>query len=348
MSKPIPTSVAIVGAGLSGLSCAHALLAQGVKVTVFDKSRGVSGRMSTRRGDGWQADHGAQYFTARHPDFIAEVARWMDAGVAARWTPRLAVLGGDAPTQPPAHSQPSQPLHRHVGTPRMTSPSQWLADRLAATSLHTQHTVNALRRDDTGWALGTAEHDWLDARFDAVLLAVPSPQAEALLRQGVANPEAVAPFADVAASVTMRGSWALMLRFDAPLDLPFDAAFVNEGPLRWIARDSHKPGRQAPGGPEVWVLHASAEWSEAHIEDTPEAATEALLAAFVAWGGAMPQACSAHRWRYADSLPPAEGLCTWSPELGLGLCGDWLSAGKVEGAWLSGRSLAEQVLARRM
>ena len=60
MSKPIPTSVAIVGAGLSGLSCAHALQAQGVKVTVFDKSRGVSGRMSTRRGDGWQADHGAR------------------------------------------------------------------------------------------------------------------------------------------------------------------------------------------------------------------------------------------------------------------------------------------------
>ena len=77
-------------------------------------------------------------------------------------------------------------------------------------------------------------------------------------------------------------------------------------------------------------------------------ATEALLAAFVGWGGAMPQACSAHRWRYADSLPPAEGLRTWSPELGLGLCGDWLSAGKVEGAWLSGRSLAAQVLAKRM
>lgn len=351
-----PTSVAIVGAGLAGLSCARALQQAGLAVTLFEKSRGASGRMSTRRGDGWQADHGAQYFTARSPEFLAEVERWMDAGVAARWAPRLAVLGGNVQHEGQRDGQhegqrggqaqtSTHALHRHVGVPRMTSPAQWLAEGL---SVHAQHTVNALRRDASGWALGTAEHGWLEALFGAVLLAVPSPQAEALLRQGTSGAEAVAaaPLAEVAASVTMRGSWALMLRFDAPLALPFDAAFVNQGPLRWIARDSHKPGRQAAGGPEVWVLQASAEWSEAHIEDTPEAATEALLAAFAELGGAAPQACSAHRWRYADSLPPAPGLRTWVPELGLGLCGDWLSAGKVEGAWLSGRALAAQVLER--
>jgi renalase len=350
-----PTSVAIIGAGLSGLSCAQALQNAGVQVTVYDKSRGVSGRMSTRRGEGWQADHGAQYFTARAPDFIDEVSRWMDAGMAARWTPRIAVLGGEARAKGELRDGlgdgsgdglvkvAGQSLHRHVGVPRMTSPAQWLAEGL---NVHAQHTVNALRRDATGWALGTAEHGWLEARFGAVLLAVPSPQAEALLRQGLTGPEAVAaaPLANVAAAVTMRGCWALMLRFDAPVDLPFDAAFVNAGPLRWIARDSHKPGRQVADGSEVWVLQARAEWSEAHIEDTPEAATEALLAAFAQWGGPTPQAASAHRWRYADSLPPAPGFRTWLPELRLGLCGDWLASGKVEGAWLSGRSLAAQLL----
>jgi predicted NAD/FAD-dependent oxidoreductase len=62
----------------------------------------------------------------------------------------------------------------------------------------------------------------------------------------------------------MRGCWALMLRFAAPVDLPFDAAFVNQGPLRWIARNSSKPGRS---GEETWLLHARAEWSEAHLEE---------------------------------------------------------------------------------
>jgi len=359
-----PSSVAIVGAGMAGLSCARALRAAGLQVTVLDKSRGVAGRMSTRRGEGWQADHGAQYFTARHPAFVAEVARWVDAGVAARWSPRIAVLGGDAPQRDVRGSlggamaasapsgDPADPAswHRHVGVPRMTSPAQWLAEGL---DVRTQHTVQSLRREGARWHLATAEHGWLQDGFDALVLAMPSPQTEALLRLGVqpgttallAHGEAVA----AAAAVTMRGCWALMLRFDAPLDLPFDAAFVNAGPLRWMARDSHKPGRSPQaGGGETWVLHASPEWSEAHIEDSPEAATQALLAAFVGWGGRRPDACTAHRWRYADSLPPPPGLRTWVPDIALGLCGDWLAAGRVEGAWLSGQAVAMQVLGRQV
>lgn len=372
------SSVAVVGAGLAGLSCAQALRSAGLQVTVLDKSRGVAGRMSTRRGEGWQADHGAQYFTARHPAFAAEVARWTDAGVAAPWTPRIAVLGGDDPQRDlrgslgggasggvgDAREGGDGGLVRHVGVPRMTSPAQWLAEGLG---VRTGHTVQALKRDGARWRLGTAEHGWLPEAFDALVLAMPAPQADTLLRQGwqgmdgaaaVADADADArahaqaqALADVAAAVTMRGCWALMLRFDAPVDLPFDAAFVNAGPLRWMARDSHKPGRPASASAaayETWVLHASPEWSEAHIEDTPEAAAQALLAAFAGWGGPRPAAWTAHRWRYADSLPPPPVLRHWLPEWGLGLCGDWLAAGKVEGAWLSGHGLAMQVLGRQM
>lgn len=362
------SSVAVVGAGLAGLSCAQALRSAGLQVTVLDKSRGVAGRMSTRRGEGWQADHGAQYFTARHPAFAAEVARWTDAGVAAPWAPRIAVLGGDDPQRDLRGSLGGGAsggigdvldggdggLVRHVGVPRMTSPAQWLAEGLG---VRTGHTVQTVQREGAHWRLGTAEHGWLPEAFDALALAMPAPQADTLLRQGwpgmdgagaVADAQALA-LADVAAAVTMRGCWALMLRFGAPVDLPFDAAFVNAGPLRWMARDSHKPGRPASAAAaDTWVLHASAAWSEAHIEDTPEAAAEAMLAAFAGWGGPRPEAWTAHRWRYADSLPPPPGLRHWLPELGLGLCGDWLAAGKVEGAWLSGQALAMQVLGRQV
>ena len=82
-STALPTSVAIIGAGLSGLSCATRLQALGLQVQIYEKSRGPSGRMSARNGDGWSADHGAQYFTARDPLFIEELGRWMQAGAAA-------------------------------------------------------------------------------------------------------------------------------------------------------------------------------------------------------------------------------------------------------------------------
>ena len=82
-------NLAVVGAGIAGLACATRLQEAGLKVSLFEKSGGAAGRMSTRRGNGWQCDHGAQYFTARHPDFRAEVARWQRAGVAGLWNPRL-------------------------------------------------------------------------------------------------------------------------------------------------------------------------------------------------------------------------------------------------------------------
>ena len=43
--------VAVVGAGIAGASCAHALSHSGHAVQVFDKSRGAGGRMSTRLAD---------------------------------------------------------------------------------------------------------------------------------------------------------------------------------------------------------------------------------------------------------------------------------------------------------
>lgn len=89
-----------------------------------------------------------------------------------------------------------------------------------------------------------------------MLLALPAPQAATLL--GPLAPD----LSELARSSTMRGSWAMMLRFAAQVALPFDAAFVNTGPLRWIARNSSKPGRH---GLETWLLHASAAWSETHI-----------------------------------------------------------------------------------
>lgn len=319
-------SVAIIGAGIAGLSCAQTLQEAGLKVTLFDKSRGPSGRMSTRRGDNWQCDHGAQYFTARNPLFRGEVARWQTAGVAAAWQPKLAVLGGLK------DHQPDLGLERFVGTPRMTSPARLLA---AGLDLKTEHTVTALIREPEFWQVETRENGRFPAHFDAILLAVPAPQAVPLLS---AHSETMATKAGQA---LMRGSWALMLRYEQGPDLPFEAAFVNAGPLRWIARDSSKPGRD---GEETWLLHASAEWSEAHIEEKPEVVAEILLAAFAELGGPAPSAWTAHRWRYADSASALTDEYCWDAKLRLGLCGDWLNGGKVEGAWLSGRALGQQLV----
>jgi predicted NAD/FAD-dependent oxidoreductase len=320
--------VAIIGAGLAGLSCARALQTAGVAVQLFDKSRGPAGRMSTRRGEGWQCDHGAQYFTARDPAFRAELARWQAAGVAAAWQPRLRVFG------PPRPGSEAGETERFVGLPQMTSPARWLAQDLP---LRLNATLQGLRRTAAGawrldWAEAALQQEFESQDFAAVLLALPAPQLLPLL-QGV-NETLLA----LAGQARMRGSWALMLRYERPLALDFDAAFVNEGPLRWLARDSSKPGRPQAG--ETWLLHAQAPWSEAHLEHSPEQVQALLLAEFVRLGARLPDALSVHRWRYADTERPLNQGCAWDAQAGLGLCGDWLMGGKVEGAWRSGQALA--------
>ena len=342
---PTPPLTAIVGAGMAGLSCAQALTAAGHTVHLFEKSRGASGRLSTRRGDGngagppWQCDHGAQYFTASDPAFRAEVARWQQAGAAALWNARIASFDGShwsAALTPVAPAAPVAPVERFVGTPRMAAPAACMLQGLGGQAqLHTQTTVQQVQHGPEGWAITSAEHGGHPSRYGALVLAVPAPQVLPLLA-GVSTAGTA-----LAASVRMRGSWALMLRCAARVDLPFDGAFINAGPLRWVARDSSKPGRSCA---ETWLLHASAEWTDAHMEDSADDVAAALLAAFADLGGPAPAAWTAHRWRYADTEPALELGCAWDAALGLGLCGDWLHGGKVEGAWRSGQALAQRVL----
>ena len=330
--------IAVIGAGIAGLSCATALQQAGLAVSVFEKSRGAAGRMSTRRGGDdqapWQCDHGAQYFTARDPNFQAEVARWCENGVAARWAPRFNILDGEI--QRETFQRDIVQKQRYVGVPRMTAPANFLAEKL---DLTTEATIKQLQRDKGGWRLVSAEHGLIDKRFDIVLLAIPAPQAAVLL------PSTATALAAIARATSMRACWTLMLQFAAPVLFPFDAAFVPNNALSWIARDSSKPGR---AGLESWALQASPEWSEAHLEDNADSVAAELINAFIVLGGSAPTAWTTHRWRYASTEPAQVRGCVWDAGLGIGVCGDWLNGGKVEGAWLSGQALVQRLLERNL
>jgi predicted NAD/FAD-dependent oxidoreductase len=171
--------------------------------------------------------------------------------------------------------------------------------------------------------------------FDFVVVTAPPVQTAALLAE--ASPKLAAH----ATAVDMKPCWAVMLAFDSKLDVPYDGAFINEGPLSWIARTSSKPARVSE--PERWVLHASAAWSEAHLEEPAEQVTAMLLdAAFESMGipAQAPIFRSAHRWRYALAGNPLDEGCLFDEAAQIGVCGDWTHGNRVEGAILSGRAMS--------
>ena len=77
-------TVAIIGSGISGLTLAHKL-GKHYNCTIFDKSRGVGGRITTRRAPPFQFDHGAQFFKAKSRAFKAFIQPLLDAGVIEPW-----------------------------------------------------------------------------------------------------------------------------------------------------------------------------------------------------------------------------------------------------------------------
>ena len=331
--------IAIIGAGLAGLTCARALQAQGHSVTVYEKSRAVSGRMSTRQNELGGFDHGAQYFTATSATFRKQVTSWEKAGWVGSWKPRLAVLEHGRTAAPSAAARRKP---RWVAQPGMRALGVQLAESL---DVRTGQTVRRIERAGDGWLLSIqSEMVPIDATagpFDAVIVATPADQAEPLLAE-------VAPAqSEQAGAAHLAPCWCLMLAFAESLGLDYDAAWINESRLGWIAQDASKPGRR-PG--EHWIAQASAAWSTEHLEDAPERAKEKLLSAFHEATGThvQPVFAAVQRWRYSQSLSPLAAECLWDPSLGIGACGDWFAGGlegmgRIENAWLSGNALARSI-----
>ncbi len=335
---PDPPRVAVVGAGLSGLMAARALVDHGLEVIVFDKGRRPGGRMNTREHGERRFDHGTQFFTIRDSRLLPYLESWIDDGVVREWT-------GELVRSTAVGIEPATPGPRWVGTPGMVTLPQHLAGDLAVRTGVRVAAIEATTRDaaagsgasplrlldDTGTDLGT---------FDRVVLALPAPQIAPLVES--LDPE----LARRVAAVQMAPCWSAMVDFDGPTGVRPDGAFVADSPLTWAAREPSKPGRRSGSG-EAWVLHGGPEWTAAHLETDPVDVIRVLVEAFRERFGASSSRVAfsrAHLWRYALAAGPVDGLSLHAPEAGLVACGDWCSGGRVEGALLSGMAAAGRIL----
>lgn len=319
--------IAVIGAGMAGLACARPLHDSGFDITVFDKGRGLGGRLATRRAQGFAFDHGAQYVTARDPAFRAYLDDARASGNAGIWTP-----GAIADADGQRADSPSEPWF--VGVPGMSGLVRPLTKGL---TIRNQMEVQHLDRPPAPlgrWRL-TFEDGQQAEGFDAVLVTAPAPQAVRLLKD----------WADISGpleAVRYAPCWALMIVCEGA-----SQARVYRTPskaIAWAAANASKPGR--PQGADQWVIHASPAWSAAHDgtpADTVAAAIWDMAAESMALPPGPPLYIQAHFWRYALTTQPLGRPCLWDPELGLGVAGDGCLAPRVEAAWQSGTALAAAV-----
>ncbi|NWO06054.1 MAG: FAD-dependent oxidoreductase [Alteromonadaceae bacterium] len=329
--NPAIRQVAIIGSGVAGLTAAIFLSQQGHRVQVFDKSRGPGGRLSAKRvGNDGSVDIGAQYFTIRNPAFREFLGQWAGDEHFAHWPGRFGFQHPESGWQPFPEEQ------RYVGTPRMTAISRALSRHV---ELQSQVRIKRLLPDSGRWQLVCTDGK-NQGHFDQVVITAPPAQAGELLADS-----GLTPLADRVANAAghMLPCWAVAARLEQQVPMAYEGMRPNSDTLYWVANNASKPGRS--NGGQWWVLHATPEWTRHHLDTEPDLVAERLVGAFrdlTGYQGAVAETLS-HRWLYARSTDGACPGYLLDREQGIGLAGDWLAGGRVEGAWESAEKLVAEM-----
>ena len=336
---------AVIGAGMAGVACARTLAQAGHTVTVFEKAPHVGGRTMALASPFGSFDTGAQYFTVRDERF--QSALDTVPGLCRPWSATtvrvLDAAGRVASAAPP-------PGEAHwVATPTMDALVQaWAEPLMREGRLHTHTAVTRIERDPAHphmWqlhceTLGGDTH--LHTGFDAVLLTLPAPLSQALLRDSGLS----AAWNQNLQGVDIAPCWTLMLAFAhavrpglTTLGPQWNAARSTHHRIAWLARESSKPGRKQI---ERWTVQASPAWSQEHLNDDGARVQAKLVKAFAEVTGirATPTHAELRRWRFAQTQKPLGQSHLWDAATGLGAGGDWCLGHRLEDAFISGLELA--------
>lgn len=312
--------IAIIGAGMAGLTAARSLQAAGAEVTVFDKSKGTGGRISSRSFESGWIDHGAPYFSVDSREFHEFLSQHLSGEILQRWQPEVA---GDLRADEQV---------RFIGVPRNSAITRAL---LGGLSFQPSTRIARLQSCPEGWQLYNDGESLLGV-WPQVVIAVPAPQALALLGEQQSLAEQIR-------TVRMEPCWVAAIRTHKKLESLAEVTACEHPVIRRIIHNSAKPGRQ---NDNVYLLQATRSWSEAHLEEPENRVREELLANFCSLDAAAADSdvLFVHRWRYAFTETALGLPCLWDRHLNLGVCGDWCLGRKVEDAWQSGIQLARQIL----
>ncbi|CAD6269612.1 unnamed protein product [Miscanthus lutarioriparius] len=354
-STPVPAdpTVAVIGGGASGLSCASALAARGVRSVVFDTVRiapvclpspastpstsaggsvahrtgsllmqgmhGLGGRMATRFVDGGEQlvfDHAAQFFTASDERFQRLVDEWLDSGLVREWSGLVGELEAGGRFRPIHSLTP-----RYIGVNGMRPLADAMLPETDMIKVLRPCWISKLEPFNGLWRL--FENEKPRGEYDAIVIA-----------------------------------------HNDPLPVPridshgaFEGAFVRDvDSLSWMGNNTRKLFPMQTGTPECWTLFSTAAYGKRNKvpqENIPKVTAEKVKEDMLggvehALGlskGSLQQPIYTRVQLWGAALPMnTPGVsCIFDPLGRAGICGDWLTGSSIEAAVLSGMSLANHI-----
>lgn len=323
--------VAIIGAGMSGLICAQQLQQAGYRVVVVEKSRGLGGRVTTRRLQDTYADRGLSYLIANGELTTSFVELLTSQDILQVWTDTVHEFKADFG------------LKAVKGVPLYTAPNGMSAiARFLAKDLEIQlsRRVVSLSLDHDCWHL-QFENSNTQVVAKAVVVAIPAPQALMLLAS-FASPVVL----DSLRSVEFSACISVIAGYPTNMPLPAwrSLTVIDDDTIAWIGNDSSK--RLEMNTP-VFVFHSTAKFAQTYIdtEDLQPIGQQLLNKAAKLFPElANPDWLQCDRWRYAfPTIPLADNCLNAHTPQPLVCCGDWCGGFNLEGAMRSGNAAAKQI-----
>lgn len=289
---------------MTGLSAARELSKKGHEVVVLDKGRGVGGRMSTRTIGEAKADHGAQYFSVKSPEFQELIAELQAENIVAEWT------------------IPQRTNVRYVGGKGMNTIPKRLAQNL---NIIVNEKVILISANEVKTESGNSYS------FDNLIITIPIPQITDLLNQSqikISNQDQ-----SVFESIHYEPSIAVMAVLNQPTNIVGGGIILENQPVAWIADNYQKGITQIPTA----TLHASARYSAEHFDDDLQKVAQEMLSSVNQY--IQPdniQSFQVHRWKFSNATKRYGKPFYQVENRNIYVGGDGFGIGNVEGAFLSG------------
>jgi renalase len=322
--------VAIIGAGFSGLLIAQHLK-DFAKITLFDKARGVGGRMSSRTFENYTFDFGAQFFTAKNSEFKNYLQPYLKQEVIIDWQASFAEIDGNKISY---QREWKDHQGHYIGSPKMNNLPKKIAQEISdQVEIKLQTRIAKIIKDKNKNILFDDQNNSL-GEFDLVIIAIPIEQALELIPLDFHNISQLK-------TKEMLPCFALMIACDDELDLTWDCAYLKNSKLSWIALENKKPNRNQH---QALTILSRNLWAKNNLERDIQEVKNELINEFellIKKSLVKIKHIDIHRWRYANIARQNSNKFYFDQKYQIALAGDWCIHGRIEASFLSAIELVE-------
>lgn len=334
--------IAVVGAGLSGLTAGKVLAEAGHEVVIYEKSKGYGGRMATRyagRDQEQKLDHGVSYFTASDSAFLHAVKEWEQKGLVQKWGGQFSYFTGESLI-------PRTPLQEsgiYTSTAGMNQIGRFIgrsSDVVFESKVGGITYFGKNRTRKRPWMINFQSGQVVSA--DAVILATPAPQAYGILGMSQDETDTYKILRQID-EIRYDPRFSMIIGFKGVNIPKWQGIECENSLISFISNESLKRGDTQSFNVTV---QSTVEFAKQHQDDLREKVADLLLKELSRILGSWVMSYDwkqIHFWRYSSCVNPlaVSFLDREDEDAPLALIGDYFNEGTIQDAYLSGYELGQ-------